>query len=49
MSPACSSRHAARETRPRTRRSRWPASIRSLIGTRPVALAAFRKLDAIEV
>ncbi len=33
--PACSSRHAARETRVRTRRSRRPASIRALIVTRP--------------
>jgi hypothetical protein len=32
---ACSNRHAARETRVRTRRSRRPASIRSLIVTRP--------------
>jgi hypothetical protein len=32
---ACSSSHPARETRVRTRRSRRPASIRSLIVTRP--------------
>jgi len=32
---ACSSRHAARETRVRTRRSRRPAPIRSLVVTRP--------------
>jgi len=33
--PACSSRHAARQTRASTRRSRRAASIRSLILTRP--------------
>jgi len=32
--PACSSRHLARETRARTRRSRLAASIRSLLVTR---------------
>ena len=32
---ACSSRHAARETRASTRRSRLAAPIRSLIVTRP--------------
>ena len=33
--PAWSSRHAARETRASTRRSRRPAAIRSLVVTRP--------------
>ncbi len=33
--PACSSRHAARQTRASTRRSRRAVSIRSLIVTRP--------------
>ena len=33
--PACSSRHAARQTRARTRRSRRAVSICSLIVTRP--------------
>ena len=42
-------RHAARETRVSTRRSRLPASIRSLIVTRPTLPAVFRKLDAIAV
>jgi len=47
--PACASRHAARETRASTRCSRRPASIRSLIVTRPALPAVFRKLDAVAV
>ena len=47
--PACPSRHAARDTRARTRRSRRPSSIRSPIVTRPTLPAAFRKLDAVAV
>ena len=46
---ACPSRYAARDTRARTRRSRRPASIRSLIVTRPTLPAAFRKLDTVAV
>jgi len=37
------------KTRARTRRSRWAASIRSLIVTRPIVPATFRKLDAVAV
>jgi hypothetical protein len=41
---ACSSRHAARETRVRTRRSRRPASIRSLVQLNGLPGAAFDAL-----
>ena len=40
---ACSSRHPARDTRARTRRSRWAASIRSLARAR-----ARRKISELE-
>ena len=46
---ACSSRHAARQTWARTRRSRRAASILSLLVTRPIVQAAFRKLGAVAV
>ena len=47
--PACSSRHAARQTRASTRRSRRPRL--DLLADRhpPIAPAAFRKLDAAAV
>ena len=47
--PACSSRHAARETRAITRRSRRPATIRSLPSHSRQPARVFRKLDAVAV
>jgi Resolvase, N terminal domain len=47
--PIGEGKHPARETRVRTRRSRRPASTRSLIVTWPSWQGAFRKLDAVAV